>query len=77
MALPARLQTKKLIGELVLFLLQWNLVGNLAGISWDCFRTHNLTSRPEISGDSRSIFRKRFRNSKNISCQLRSADVPP
>ena len=38
------------------------------------FLTHNLKIKAQTF---RSIFRKKIRNLKKLSCQIRSADVPP
>ena len=47
--------------------------GNFAGF----FLTHEIKAQ-KFQGEFRSIFREKIRASiKNLSCQLRSADVPP
>ena len=52
-------------------------MGNLAGILRDLFWTHKIKAQT-FRGKYRSVFREKFRSSKkNISCKLRSADVPP
>ena len=51
-------------------------MGILAGTLRDFSDPRNKGSK--VSGKFRSIFRGKTRSStKNLSCQLRSADVPP
>ena len=69
--LPAPLQ--KLVGEFFCFLGEGNFVGNLGGIFRDFFRP--TKQRLKNFGEKFGAFF--VAQTKNVSCKLRSADVPP
>ena len=74
--LPALLQ--KLVGEFFDFGEGDFGEGNLVGILRDFLGHDQIKLQKHFRGNFQSIFReKMFGIEKNISCQLRSADVPP